>query len=126
MAHQQTIPTIVVSRPGVMQQALRTSLSLYPGIVILSSAGDALNALHQVEAHHPTLVVIDTNLLNDEIEALLTSLKATPSPPRCLVFVTSSFHTNTMLQAGADAVLPRDSSAEQLHTTLEQVTKSRA
>jgi DNA-binding NarL/FixJ family response regulator len=126
MAHQQKIPTIVVSRPGVMQQALQTALSLYPGIVILSSAGDALNALHQVEAQHPMLVVIDANLLNDEIEALLTSIKATQSPPRCLVFVTSSFHIDTMMQAGADAVLPRDSSAQKLHTALEQVTQPQA
>lgn len=126
MSLQQTIPTIVVSRPGVMQQALRTSLSLYPGIMILSSAGDALNALRQVVAQHPKLVVIDANLLNDEIETLLTSIKATQSPPRCLVFVTSSLHTNTMLQAGADAVLPRDSSAEKLHNTLVQVTQPQA
>lgn len=126
MGHQQTIPTIVVSRPGVMQQALRTTLSLCPGIVILSSAGDALNALHQVVAQHPTLVVIDTNLLSDEIAALLASIKATQSPPRCLVFIASSFHADTMLQAGADVVLPRDSSAERLRTALEQVTQLQA
>lgn len=118
MGHQQTIPTIVVSRPGVMQQALRTALSLHPEIVILTSAGDALNALHQVVAHHPTLVVIDSNLLPDEVEALLVAIKTAQSPPRCLVLVSSQFQADTMLRAGADAVLLRDSSAQELRIAL--------
>ncbi len=126
MGHQQTIPTIVVSRPGVMQQALRTALSLHPEVVILTSAGDALNALHQIIAHHPTLVVIDTNLLPDEVEALLAAIKTAQSPPRCLVLVSSQFQADAMLQAGADAVLPRDSSAQELRIMLELVTHLKA
>ncbi|WP_129670495.1 response regulator transcription factor [Candidatus Chloroploca sp. Khr17] len=126
MEYQQAIPTIVVSRPGVMQQALRTALSLYPGIVIVSSAGDALNALHQIVAHHPALVVIDANLLPDEVEALLVALKAAENPPRCIVFISSNIHANMMLRAGADAVLPSDSSTENLRTALQQVVQFQA
>jgi DNA-binding NarL/FixJ family response regulator len=123
MEHQQAIPTIVVSRPGVMQQALRTALSLYSGIVILSSVGDALNALHQIVARHPALVVIDANLLPDEVEALLVAMKATQNPPRCIVFISSTIHADMMLRAGADAVLPSDSSSDKLRATLQQVVQ---
>lgn len=126
MSHQQTIPTIVVSRPGVMQQALRTALSLHPEIEILISAGDALNALHQIIAYHPTLVVIDSNLLPDEVEALLVAIKTAQSPPRCLVLVSSQLQADTMLRAGADTVLPRDSSAHELRIALEHVTHLQA
>ncbi|NTU82993.1 MAG: response regulator transcription factor [Chloroflexales bacterium] len=117
------VTTIVVSRPGVMQQALRTSLAACPPIVVIASAGDGLTALRQIAAHHPALVVIDANLLPDESEALLAAIKAAPMPPRCLVFVQSSLHETLLLAAGADAVMRRDESAQELQATLARLTQ---
>ncbi len=108
MDERHAIPTIVVSRPGVMQQALRTSLSACHPIMVLSSAGDGLTALNQIMAQHPDLVVIDANLLPEESEALIIAVKAVSDPPRCLVFVLTSQYEARMLAAGADAVMLRD------------------
>lgn len=123
MATMHVVTTIVVSRPGVMQQALRVSLSVCPPIVVIASAGDGLTALQQIAAHHPDLVVIDANLLPDESEALLTAIKAEPTPPRCLVFVQSILHETLLLAAGADAVMRRDESAQELQATLARLTQ---
>jgi DNA-binding NarL/FixJ family response regulator len=123
MATMHVVTTIVVSRPGVMQQALRTSLSVCPSIVVIASAGDGLTALRQIGAHHPALVVIDANLLPDESEALLAAIKAAPTPPRCLVFVQSSLHETSLLAAGADAVMRRDESPQELQATLARLTR---
>jgi DNA-binding NarL/FixJ family response regulator len=123
MDHQLQVPTIIVSRPGIMQQALRTSLSLCPAISVIATVGDALNALNQVALLHPALVVIDANLLPDESEALVSALKAGQTPPRCLAFVQSSSHERNLVRAGADAVLTRDSSAQELHTVLTRLVK---
>jgi DNA-binding NarL/FixJ family response regulator len=122
MHTQQAIPTIVVSRPGVMQEALRTSLSVCPAITVLASIGDGLTAVKQIEAQHPQLVVIDANLLPEETEALIAAIKAGQRPARCLVFVQSSRHEAMMTTAGADAVILRDSSAGELHAVLVSLT----
>jgi DNA-binding NarL/FixJ family response regulator len=122
MQMPHVVPTIVVSRPGVMQQSLRTSLSVCPAVAVLASAGDGLTALKQIEAHHPTLVVIDANLLPDECEALIAAVKSGPEPARCLVFVQSSGHEAQMVAAGADAVLMRDRPAGELQAALVRLT----
>lgn len=119
---QQAVPTIVVSRPGVMQQALRTSLSVVPAIVVVFSAGDGLTALRQIVAQHPALVVIDANLLIEETEALIAAIKAERPPPRCLVFVQSSRHEPRMLAAGADVVMLRDGPAHELQAVLARLS----
>lgn len=108
MYEQQAVPTMVVSRPGIMLQALRTSLSTCPAIIVVSTAGDGLNALNWLQTHHLGLVVIDANLLPEEAEALVAAIKAAPAPPHCLVFVLSSQSEAKMLAAGADAVMLRD------------------
>ena len=124
MHTQHGVPTIVVSRPGVMQQALRTALSVCPSIEVLASAGDGLTALKQIEAHHPKLVVIDANLLPEECEALLVAVKLGEANARCLVFVQSSRDEPRMAAAGADAVLLRDNPAGELQAVLVRLTTS--
>ncbi len=122
MHEQHVVLTVVVSRPGVMQQALRTSLSVCPAITVLASVGDGLTAVQQIAAHHPALVVVDANLLPEEAEALITTIKVSHTPPRCLVFVQSSRQQAMMTAAGADAVMLRDSSAGELQAVLTRLT----
>lgn len=122
MDEQHAIPTILVSRPGVMQQALRTSLSVCPAITVLASVGDGLTAVSQITARQPELVVIDANLLPEEAEALIAMIKTGYAPARCLVFVQSSRHAAMMTAAGADAVLQRDSSTGELQAVLCRLT----
>ncbi|NTU78411.1 MAG: response regulator transcription factor [Chloroflexales bacterium] len=105
-----------------MQQALRTSLSVCPAITVLASIGDGLTALKQIETLHPGLVVIDANLLPEESEALITTIKTSHAPARCLVFVQSQRHEAMMRAAGADAVILRDSSAGELQAVLARLT----
>lgn len=122
MPMQRAIPTIVVSRPGIMQEALRASLSVCPAITVLASIGDGLTAVKQIEACHPRLVVIDANLLPEETEALIAAIKAGRCPARCLVFVQLSRQRAMMTTAGADAVILRDSSFGEIHAVLLSLT----
>jgi DNA-binding NarL/FixJ family response regulator len=114
----QAIPTIVVSRPGIMQQSLRSSLGTCDRIAVIASSGDGLTALCQVRKHHPGMLVIDSNLLDEEVEALIHATKSEQPAIRCLVFVRSSQHETRMLAAGADAVALRNASSQQLQAVL--------
>lgn len=119
--NQQIISTIVVSRPGVMQQSLRAALAAYPWLYVVASAGDGLTALNQVAQHHPRLLVIDCNLLDEEVEALLAGVRAKTPEIRCLVFIRSNQRAKPLLAAGAAGVITRDSSAQQLQAVLRRL-----
>jgi len=117
------IPTIIVSRPGVMRQSLRATLVAYPGITVITTTGDGLTALMQVVQHRPRLLVIDSNLLDEEVEALLTAVKAQSPQTHCLVCVQSSQRQARLLALGAEAVIGRDSSPQELQDILSRLTE---
>lgn len=116
--NDQPAPTAIVSRPGIMEQSLRASLAACPSIVVVASFGDGLTALNHVTAHAPALLVIDSNLLDQEVEALLAAVKARQLTTRCLVFTRSSQREAWAWASGADAVMPRDGSLKDLMSVL--------
>jgi DNA-binding NarL/FixJ family response regulator len=121
--NNQPVPTIVVSRPGIMQQSLRSSLGACDGIAVIASSGDGLTALGQVRQHRPGVLVIDSNLLDEEVEALIAAVKAEQPAIRCLVFIRSRHQETQMLASGADAVSLRDVSCQQLQALLLRMTR---
>ena len=117
----QPVPTIVVSRPGIMQQSLRSLLGACGGIAVIASAGDGLTALCQVRQRRPGVLVIDSNLLDEEAEALIAAVKAEQPGIRCLVFVRSRHQEAQLLASGADAVAERDITCQQLQGVLSRL-----
>jgi len=117
------VPTVLVSRPGMMQQSLRASLASYLGINVVACSGDGLTALSQVRQHQPGLLVIDSNLLEEEVTSLICTVKTEQPNIRCLVFAQAAHQRNRILSNGADAVILRQSSHQQLQSTLNRLTE---
>ena len=111
----------MVSRPGIMQQSLRASLTACPGVGVVASCGDGLTALNTVAAHSPALLVIDCNLLDEEVEALLTAVKLRYATTRCVVLTRSSQRDAWARASGADAVIPHSGSMQELIDILVRV-----
>jgi DNA-binding NarL/FixJ family response regulator len=118
------VPTIVVSRPGIMQQSLRASLAACPWIAVVASFGDGLTTMNQLARIHPGIVVIDSNLLEEEVDALIAAVKVSQPAIRCLVFLKSTQQEMRMLAAGADAVTLRDVSTPQLQAILARLVQA--
>lgn len=116
----QKVATVLVSRPGIRREALRAVLATVPWLEIGGTAGDGLTAINLVRLHRPTLLVVDSNLLEDEILALVKQVKESWDHIRCLVFTDTASQQQKVLAGGADAALGRDGSARQLHETLER------
>jgi DNA-binding NarL/FixJ family response regulator len=119
----QPIPTAVVSRPGIMQQSLRSSLAACPLIAVMACYGDGLTALNQLTRVRTEILVIDSNLLEEEVDALLAALKATQPDIRCLVLVGSTWRRKQLLAEGADEVVLRNSSVQDLHDALYRLAQ---
>ncbi len=119
---QQTkIQAVIVSRPGIMQESLRAGLASASQFEIIKSVGDGLSALDAIRARTPDLVVIDSNLLDDEILALLRHVKATWPAVCCLVLTESARQHKWAMDSGADAAWPRHRSIRDLDDFLRRI-----
>ena len=112
------MPTALVSRPGIMQQSLRASLAACPGVELVGVYGDGLTALNAVAEHAPALLVIDCNLLDEEVEALLAAVKVRYATTQCVVLIRSSQRAAWARASGADAVIPHGGSMRELMAVL--------
>jgi DNA-binding NarL/FixJ family response regulator len=122
--NNQPMPVVIVSRPGIMQQALRSSLAACPAIAVVASFGDGLTTLNHLAQLTPGILIIDSNLLDEETGALIAAVKVNQPAIRCLVFVKSIHQESQMLAAGADAVTLRDVSAPQLQAILTPLVQA--
>lgn len=117
---QTPLKTVIVSRPGVSQEALRTGLRAFTWVDIVGSASNGLSALFLIEQKRPNLVVIDSNLLDDELTHLVQHIKKEYPNLYCLALTHTQHQQQAILESGADAALLRDSSAQQLRQALLQ------
>jgi DNA-binding NarL/FixJ family response regulator len=119
--NSQPIPTVIVSRPGIMQQSLRSALATCHEITVVATFGDGLTTLNHLAQFQPGIMVIDSNLLDEEIDALIGAVKAKQPAIRCLVFLKSTQQETQLLALGTDAVAHRDGSAQQLQAALARL-----
>jgi DNA-binding NarL/FixJ family response regulator len=115
------VRAVIASRPGIMQESLRAMLSGSGQVVVTGSAGDGLSALSMVREVQPDLLVVDSNLLEDEALSLLKEVKGAWPEVRCLVLVQTTGRKNRALAAGADAVVSRNDPAAALNQALRQL-----
>jgi DNA-binding NarL/FixJ family response regulator len=94
-----------------MHDALRTLLKSQPNMEIVGSAGGGLSAFELLMEKEVQLVVIDAGLPLEEVLALLRLVKATEPSTRRLVLTVNGKDDKELLSAGADIILPRNSSA---------------
>ena len=115
---------IMVSRPGVLQQSLRAALATVPWLILVGTAGDGLSALTLIQQQPADILLLDSNLLEEERVALVQQIKRCQPTIRCLALVDLERQQQTMLAAGVDAVLLRQASNQSLQQVLEQMRQS--
>jgi len=108
----------LVSRPGILQQSLRASLAACPGVEVVGAYGDGLTALNAMAEHAPALLVIDCNLLDEEVEALLAAVKLHYAATHCVVLIRSIQRAAWARTCGADATIPHGASMQELMAVL--------
>ena len=104
---------IIVSMPGTMQESLRAMLDAIPGMEVVALAGGCLSAVRLVQEKQPDIVVIDSNLSEDEVLVFLKDVKRTHPEIRLVVLTHTTRQQRRILGGGADAVLSRWSPARE-------------
>jgi chemotaxis response regulator CheB len=113
MSKDGNLRAIVVSMPGTMQESLQANLDAMPGVEVIALAGGCLSAVRLVQEKQPDIVVVDSNLSEDEVLAFLNDVKRLQPEIRVVVLTHTTRQQRRILGGGADAVLSRWSPAKE-------------
>jgi NarL family two-component system response regulator LiaR len=118
----------IVDDHVVVRRGLRALLEGLDDMEIVAEAGDGLEAIDAVARHRPDVVLLDLEMPRlDGVQALPRILEACQS---CRVLVLTSFATDDKvfpsIKAGAAGYLLKDSSAEDLVSSIRQVYRGEA
>ena len=119
------VATIVVSRPSTVIRAGGVAKAACPSIAVVTSFGDGLTTLNQLARLHPGLLVIDSNLLEEEVDALIAAVRVRQPDIRCLVLVQYNVRHDQLMANGADTVILRNGSAQDLQQALFRLAHGR-
>jgi DNA-binding NarL/FixJ family response regulator len=111
---------IVVAAPGRLREGWRALLLAAP-IITAAHEVDAETALSSLQEHRPDLVLMDANGIGDAIWSLLRTIRSLYPQTRVVAVVNSSDQECEAGEAGADAVLFRGFSAEELFAIVRSI-----
>jgi DNA-binding NarL/FixJ family response regulator len=118
MDYSEKSTALLVSSPGIIQDATTAMLNSFPQVRRVEIASGALSAIDHLRDGYSNLLVIDANLPDEEVASLVRWSKQHRPNTRCIVLVKGMVELERAHSAGADAVFLRSSSASQLSEAL--------
>lgn len=112
----KSVRLLLVDDQDLFREGLRTLLSVQPGLEVVGEAANGVEAIRQVKALQPDVVLMDLRMpLLGGVEA---TRRAHAAAPRCQVIVLTTFDDDEevfeALHAGAVGYLLKDAPAERL------------
>jgi two-component system response regulator DevR len=114
-------PTLIVTRPGSLQSGLQALMTTIPQIGIVGQACNAEAALRMVTTLSPELVLLDTDLPDDETWIVLRQIKTRWPRIQCVVLADNVRHQQEAEVAGADVVLLKGLPPAKLIANIEEL-----
>ena len=118
------IRLLLIDDHPLVRDGLRARLSTVPGFEVVGEAGNAGEAVAQVEVLRPTLALMDVGMRDTNGIDLTAQLLA--SHPDLLVLMLSMYdnpeYVQRALQAGARGYVLKDAPASEIVTAIEAVT----
>lgn len=111
---------LIVAKSAPLRKGLQALLATMPRVE-LELADDSLSAIKRFTEYPPSLVLLDTGLLGNDIYATLGRVKAEWPQSRCLVLVDDVQQRQKAESAGADVVLLKGFPAAKLFEVIEEL-----
>ncbi|MFJ7209284.1 response regulator [Streptomyces sp. NPDC098789] len=117
------IKVLIADDEALVRTGLRLILESDPGIEVTAEAGDGEEALAQVRAHRPDVVLMDIRMPHLDGLAATRRLSTWPDTPRVLVLTTFDHdeYVHTALQNGAAGFLFKDTPPRDLIAAVHTV-----
>ena len=110
--------TLIVARPGSLRDGLQALITAIPQIGIVTEANDLSSAWRTARDHRPTLVVLDSDTVGDEIWLTVRRAKALWPQAECIFLANDVQQHEAAEAAGADAALLKGFPAARLAATI--------
>jgi DNA-binding NarL/FixJ family response regulator len=117
----QDARVLIVAPAGPLTDGVHALLATLPAIAGITHADDGAAAVRALMAHHAAVVVLDGGLPDEQVQAVLGHVMAATPRPRCLVLAESVQQQESGALAGADAVLLKGTSAQDLYAITERL-----
>jgi DNA-binding NarL/FixJ family response regulator len=119
------IRVLLVDDDPLVRAGLAMIIASASDLLIAGEAGDGLEAVESVRAHHPEVVLMDIRMPRLDGIAATARLRAMPAPPEVLVLTT--FHADAYvldaLRAGASGFLLKDTPPTEILAAIRQVAR---
>ncbi len=118
---QKNVSALIVAKPSRIRDGIRALLRSVSYIKVIGQVDDASGAMKMVTDYHPTLVLLGSNLPNDEIQAVLKQTKAQQPQTGCIVLANTAQQQGIAKAAGADSVLFAGLSATKFFASIDKI-----
>jgi DNA-binding NarL/FixJ family response regulator len=116
---ERQVSALIIASPRQLRDSLRVLLAAVPGIDHVSQIDDVPSALAMKVNHNPALVLLDSDLSNDELLAALRRIKNKWPQAQCIVLVDEEQNHNAATAAGADVMMLKGVLASKFYATVE-------
>jgi DNA-binding NarL/FixJ family response regulator len=123
MAEQpvQPIVALIAVKPGRMRNSLLALLQTIPSIEQIIQVGDSAVILNLITWSSPALLLLDTDLADNNLANILKQIKTIAPYLHCIVLAHTYQQQELAQTAGADSVLLVGFSTENLFATVEGI-----
>ncbi|HZO33449.1 MAG TPA: response regulator transcription factor [Gaiellaceae bacterium] len=123
------IRILLVDDQALVRAGFRMILDAEPDMEVVGEAGDGRDAIDQVRALHPDIVLMDIRMPDlDGLEATRRILESGDDAPKILMLTTFDLdeYVYEALRAGASGFLLKDTPPEQLVSAIEVISQGEA
>ena len=110
---------LIVSSPGRIRDSLKTMLRAIPGIETVLQANDGPSASKFIKQYHPSLVLLDAKLANNDIQSVSRQIRSDSPATRCVIMVDNAHQQWLVKVTDVDTVLTIGCPATKFFTTIE-------
>jgi DNA-binding NarL/FixJ family response regulator len=124
MNPETPVRLFLVDDHPLVRDGLRARLEALPGLRIVGEAGSATEALAQVDAARPDLMLVDVGMKDLNGIELAALLLARPTPPHVVMLsmYDNPEYVQRALQAGAHGYVLKDAPASEIVAAIEAVS----
>ena len=117
------ITIVLADDHPIVRHGLRALLAIEPDCTLVAEAADGLTAVQLVEAHHPTVLIVDLMMPGMNGLAVTRHVRALTDPPQVIIL---SMHADELyvleaLRSGAAAYVLKESDTLQLAQAVRAV-----
>ncbi|SCG69324.1 response regulator [Micromonospora halophytica] len=116
-----TIRVLICDQLPVIADGLKTLLDAVPGIEVIGTTQNGMEAIILVRTTHPDVVVTDLNLQTISGLEMIRRLAKEEEPPQIVVFTAADTDqtVSDLLHAGASCLFGKDASPQELITAIQ-------